>query len=109
MKKRILVVEDDREIRELLKNFLAEKEYIVSEAKNGNEASELMDKEQYDIILLDMMLPYKSGEELIQELRAAKDVQKRKTPVIVISAKTMLDTRLDVLRMGADDYICTNF
>ena len=99
MKKRMLVVEDDREIRELLKNFLAEKEYIVSEAKNGNEASELMDKEQYDIILLDMMLPYKSGEELIQELRAAKDVQKRKTPVIVISAKTMLDTRLDVLRM----------
>ena len=46
MKKRMLVVEDDREIRELLKNFLAEKEYIVSEAKNGNEASELMDKEQ---------------------------------------------------------------
>ena len=109
MKKRMLVVEDDREIRELLKNFLAEKEYIVSEAKNGNEASELMDKEQYDIILLDMMLPYKSGEELIQELRAAKDVQKRKTPVIVISAKTMLDTRLDVLRMGADDYIIKPF
>ena len=50
MKKRILVVEDDREIRELLKNFLAEKEYIVSEAKNGNEASELMDKEQYILI-----------------------------------------------------------
>ena len=109
MKKRILVVEDDREIRELLKNFLAEKEYIVSEAKNGNEASELMDKEQYDIILLDMMLPYKSGEELIQELRAANDAQKRKTPVIVISAKTMLDTRLDVLRMGADDYIIKPF
>ena len=57
MKKKMLVVEDDREIRELLKNFLAEKEYIVSEAKNGNEASELMDKERYDIILLDMMLP----------------------------------------------------
>ena len=50
MKKRILVVEDDREIRELLKNFLDEKEYIVSEAKNGNEASELMDKEQYILI-----------------------------------------------------------
>lgn len=50
MKKRILVVEDDREIRELLKNYLDEKEYIVSEAKNGNEASELMDKEQYILI-----------------------------------------------------------
>ena len=57
MKKRMLVVEDDREIRELLKNFLAEKEYIVSEAKNGNEASELMDKEQYDIILLRTVPP----------------------------------------------------
>ena len=43
-------MEDDREIRELLKNYLDEKEYIVSEAKNGNEASELMDKEQYILI-----------------------------------------------------------
>lgn len=109
MQKNILVVEDDREIRELLKNFLVEKGYTLEEAENGKVASELIEKERYDIILMDMMLPYKSGDVLIKELRSSQDVKKSKTPVIVLSAKTMMDTRLDVLRMGADDYIIKPF
>jgi Response regulators consisting of a CheY-like receiver domain and a winged-helix DNA-binding domain len=107
--KRVLIVEDDREIRGLLKDFLEENKYEVSEAKDGNVASELINNEKYDIILMDMMLPFKSGDILIQELRELKDTAKSSTPVIVLSAKTMKDTRLEVLRMGADDYIIKPF
>ena len=100
--KNVLVVEDDREIRNLLVNYLKENDYIVSAAKDGRAASELINNEKYDIILMDMMLPYKSGDILIKELRNSEDAAKASTPVIVLSAKSMKDTRLEVLRMGAD-------
>ena len=107
--KRVLVVEDDGEIRTLLKNYLQENGFEVVEAKDGRVASQLIEEEHYDIILMDMMLPYKSGDILIQELRDCKNKEKSRTPVIVLSAKTMKDTRLEVLRMGADDYIIKPF
>ena len=107
--KKVLIVEDDREIRSLLKNYLLENEFEVAEAKDGNAASTLIAEEKYSIILMDMMLPYKSGDVLIKELRSLKDSARSKTPVIVLSAKTMKDTRLEVLRMGADDYIIKPF
>ena len=107
--KRVLVVEDDREIRKLLKDYLEEHEYLVTEAAEGRTASELIESNCFDVVLMDMMLPYKSGDVLIRELRESKDVDKSKTPVIVLSAKSMKDTRLEVLRMGADDYIIKPF
>ena len=107
--KKVLVIEDDREIRSLLANFLTENEYEVDEAENGKVASEKIAAYKYDIILMDMMLPYKSGDVLIKELRGSSDSEKKKTPVVVISAKSMKDTRLEVLRMGADDYIIKPF
>ena len=87
--KKVLIVEDDREIRSLLKNFLIENEFDVTEAKDGNVASTLIAEEEYNIILMDMMLPYKSGDVLIKELRSLKDSARKATPVIVLSAKTM--------------------
>ena len=107
--KNVLIIEDDREIRKLLTDFLESNEYSITQAENGRTASEIMGKEYFDIILMDMMLPYKSGAELIKELRESEDSARRNTPVIVISAKTMKDTRLEVLRMGADDYIIKPF
>ena len=107
--KRVLVVEDDREIRNLLSDFLSENKYNVTEAKDGEIASKLINEECFDIILMDMMLPYKSGDVLIKELRDSEDKEKRMTPVIVLSARTMKDIRLEVLRMGADDYIIKPF
>ena len=107
--KNVLIVEDDREISSLLVNYLKENDYIVSAAKDGRAASELINNEKYDIILMDMMLPYKSGDILIKELRNSDDAAKASTPVIVLSAKSMKDTRLEVLRMGADDYIIKPF
>ena len=107
--RKVLIVEDDGEIRGLLTNFLSENDFEVNEAKDGKVASDFIANEKYDIILMDMMLPFKSGDVLIRELRDSKDKAKSVTPVIVLSAKTMKDTRLEVLRMGADDYIIKPF
>ena len=104
MREKILVVEDDKEISRLLTSFLEQSGYETMAAFEGNTASALMSKEKFALILMDLMLPYKSGEELIKELRGFSD-----TPVIVLSAKSMIETRLEVLRVGADDYIIKPF
>ncbi len=104
MNNRILIVEDDEQISELLSSFLTQNGYDTTTAGDGNKASLLMKKQDYDIVLLDLMLPKKSGEELIKELRRYSDV-----PVIVLSARSMLETRLEMLRLGADDYILKPF
>ncbi|MGN0657091.1 MAG: response regulator transcription factor [Ruminiclostridium sp.] len=101
---KILIVEDDKEISRLLCEFLGEKGYETTACREGKSASDTMKKGGFDIILMDLMLPYKSGEELIKELRSYSD-----TPVIVLSAKSMLETRLEALRLGADDYILKPF
>ncbi len=101
---KILVIEDDKEINKLLTDFLTKNGYEITSAVEGKTASSIIKSEQFDLMLTDLMLPYKSGEILIKELREASDC-----PVIVISAKSMLETRLEVLRLGADDYIIKPF
>lgn len=103
-KKRMLIVEDNRDISTMLAEFLTEHGYEVECAHEGRQASCFIKDNEYDIILMDLMLPYKSGDSLIKELRERGD-----TPVICISAKSDMDTRLEVLRMGADDYILKPF
>lgn len=100
----ILIVEDDKEISNLLASFLKQNGYEVRVALDGREATARFAEQEYDLILMDLMLPFKSGEQLIKELR-----QHANTPVIVLSAKTMMETRLEVLRLGADDYILKPF
>lgn len=104
MNGRILVVEDDSEISRLLCSCLQENGYTAEAALDGNIASSAMKKQSYDLILMDLMLPHKDGEQLIKELREYSDI-----PVIVLSAKSMMETRLEVLRLGADDYILKPF
>lgn len=104
MSKRVLIVEDDKEINSILQNFLEQKGYEVWTALDGHAATGKMAEREYDLILMDLMLPFKSGERLIKELR-----EYSRTPVIVLSAKTMLETKLEVLRLGADDYILKPF
>jgi DNA-binding response OmpR family regulator len=103
-KGRILIVEDDREINKLLSGFLTENDYETISVYNGRAASEKMATNNYDLILMDLMLPYKDGKTLIEELREYSDC-----PVVVLSAKSMMNTRLEVLRIGADDYIMKPF
>lgn len=104
MKLKIAVIEDDREISKILKELLEKSGYEVTQGFDGDEASRLLRGGSFDLVLMDLMLPYKSGERLIGELREVSG-----TPVIVISAKSMMETKLEVLRLGADDYIIKPF
>lgn len=101
---RILIVEDDHEINKLLADFLQKNGYETDSAEDGGKASLLLRKQDFDLVLMDLMLPYKSGEHLIKEFREYSQI-----PVIVLSAKSMMETRLEVLRLGADDYILKPF
>lgn len=101
---RILIVEDDREINRLLADFLQRNGYETESAEDGSKASLLLNNGNFELVLMDLMLPYKSGEQLIKEFRKESQI-----PVIVLSAKSMMETRLEVLRLGADDYILKPF
>lgn len=101
---RIALVEDDPDISRMLTDFLTQKGCTVTAAADGNSAARLLEENVFDLILMDLMLPNRSGDSLIAELRERSD-----TPVIVISARSLLETRLAVLRLGADDYIMKPF
>lgn len=100
----ILVIEDDENINGLLCNILKRSGYEVQSALNGWDGYELAMHNQYRLILMDLMLPMKSGEEILRELRTRKN-----TPVIVLSAKNTVYNRIELLRLGADDFICKPF
>ena len=96
----ILVVEDDPDINKLLCRVLTGAGYDCRPAYSGSEAALWTGQYDYDLILLDLMLPGLTGEELITQLR-----QRKTMPIIVLSAKTGLEDRVNVLRLGADDFI----
>lgn len=104
MKANIAIIEDDKDISSILANILKENGYSYKQAYDGSQAMKLLKNESFDLVLMDLMLPYVNGETLIYELRKISD-----TPVIVISAKSMMETKLEVLRLGADDYIIKPF
>ncbi|MBP7186816.1 MAG: response regulator transcription factor [Ruminococcus sp.] len=104
MKANIAIIEDDKDISSILANILNENGYSYKQAYDGSQAMKLLKNESFDLVLMDLMLPYVNGETLIYELRKISD-----TPVIVVSAKSMMETKLEVLRLGADDYIIKPF
>ena len=104
MQKSILIVEDDSDINALLKRMLENEGFSVIQAFSGTEARMILSMNQYDLVLLDLMLPGISGEEVLKEVR-----KQGKTPVIVLTAKDTIDDKVDVLRGGADDYVTKPF
>lgn len=102
--KKILIIEDDQEISMLLSEILRKSNFETVVAYSGTEGLLQLENNMYDLILLDLMLPGKSGEELINEIR-----EKSSIPIIVISAKVDIDHKVKVLKMGADDYITKPF
>lgn len=100
----ILVVEDDKEINALLCNILKQDGYDTVSAFSGTQAMFAFQKNQLDMVLLDLMLPEISGEELLKSYRHVSN-----TPVIIISAKNETAVKVDMLRTGADDYIAKPF
>lgn len=96
----ILVVEDDQNINRLLCKILEDGGYCCRPAFSGSEAMLWAGQYDYDLILLDLMLPGLTGEEFIAELRKSRTM-----PIIVLSAKAGLESRVNVLKLGADDFI----
>ena len=96
----ILVVEDDPDINKLLCRIVSDAGYDCRPAFSGTEADLLAGQYDYDLILLDLMLPGLTGEEFIARLRRGKTM-----PVIVLSAKAGVEDRVNVLKLGADDFI----
>jgi len=101
---KILIVEDNKDVNTMLAEVLTGENYEVSSAYTGIEGLKKIKSEEYDLILLDIMLPYKSGDEILKEVRVFSDV-----PIIIISAKDMMGTKIELLRLGADDYITKPF
>jgi DNA-binding response OmpR family regulator len=101
---RILIVEDNKDVNLLLKETLLKEGYQVESAFDGIAGSKALNDSEYNLVLLDIMLPYKSGDEVLKDLRGYSDI-----PVIMISAKDMTSTKIDLLKLGADDYITKPF
>lgn len=104
MKEKILVVEDDVDINCILKRYLDLEGYQVISAYSGTEAKLQLSIDTFDLILLDLMLPGMTGEELIDEIRKNSE-----TPILILSAKNSLEDKVNALKNGADDYITKPF
>lgn len=97
-----MIVEDDAENNQMIKEYLEEHGYACVQAFSGSEAKLIFSMEEFDLVLLDLMLPGIPGEELVEAFS-------KKTPVIVLSAKSGLENKVDVLSAGANDYLCKPF
>jgi len=104
---KVLVVEDEGDIRELIRYNLAQEGFAVEEAADGAEALDRIERRKPDLLLLDLMLPHMSGLELCQRLRA--NAETTKLPIIVVTAKSAEVDRILGLEMGADDYVVKPF
>ena len=96
----ILIVDDDNRIRDLLRDYLSENNYIVSTAENADQAKERLKFLKFDIIILDVMMPGQNGYELTKEVK-----KQMKVPIILLTAKGEVENRIKGLELGADDYI----
>ena len=102
---RILLVEDDKMIAETVSNGLKTARYAVDWVNNGNTAEQALNSQQYDLVLLDLGLPGQDGLQVLKHLRQ----EKNNTPVLIVTARDDLDSRLAGLDGGADDYIIKPF
>ena len=98
---RILIIEDERKVAQFLKKGLQAESYTVDCAYDGSEGSFLARTEGYDAIILDVMLPKKSGFDVLKEIRS----EGVRCPVLMLTAKSELDDRVQGLNLGADDYL----
>ena len=96
----VLIVDDDDRIRDLLKDYLTDNNYIVSTAENAEEAKNKLEYLKFDLIILDVMMPGQDGYSLTRDIK-----KKKKLPVILLTAKGEVENRIKGLELGADDYL----
>lgn len=106
MKERLLIIDDQKEMRQLLKVCIQHKGYEMIEAESGTEALEKIKNQKFDLVLLDIMMPNKDGFEVLKEIRADIDP---KLPVIMLTALGETDKVVKGLQLGADDYVVKPF
>ena len=99
-KNHILVVDDDDRIRNLLRDYLTDNNYIISTAENADQAKNKLEYFKFDIIILDVMMPGQDGYDLTKEIK-----KKNKVPIILLTAKGEVENRIKGLELGADDYL----
>lgn len=104
MNEKVLIVEDDQQINKLLQIIMKKNNLEAVAAYSGTEGMLQLQMQDFDVILLDLMLPGVTGEELIAKIRETSAI-----PIIVISAKQEIDDKVQVLKLGADDYITKPF
>ena len=107
MRQKVLVVEDEADIRELLRYNLAQEGFMVEEAGDGAEALDRISRRAPDLLVLDLMLPQMSGLELCRRMRSNPETAK--LPILVVTAKSAEVDRILGLEMGADDYVVKPF
>ena len=105
MKKRILVIDDSPTLRKVLEYYLQKNNYFVKSANNGRVGLVLLEKEYFDLIILDMQMPIMSGEEVLIEMKN-KDI---KTPILILSAEKNEETMEMGLELGALFYMTKPF
>jgi len=103
--KKILLVEDDPNFGSILKDYLSLNDYEITMAKNGIEGLEKFRKEDFDLCILDVMMPYKDGFTLAKEIREKND----QVPIIFLTAKTLKEDVLKGYKAGGDDYLTKPF
>ena len=104
MQRKILIVEDEERLRNLIRDYLLKEKYEVDLAGNGEEGLLMAMKKEYDLILLDIMMPFMDGFDMLKNLRKKKD-----TRVYFLTAKTMDEDLVTAYKIGADDFIAKPF
>jgi two-component system response regulator TctD len=102
---KLLLIEDTADLAEAIQTLLTRAGHAVTCIADGEEASEVLRDTAYDLVILDLNLPGKDGTRILKELRA----RKQRTPVLVITARSAIDDRIDLLDLGADDYLVKPF
>lgn len=100
----ILIIEDNKDVNLMLAEALTDVGYHVTSVFTGVDGMNEIKNNLYDLVLLDVMLPYKSGDEILRDMRKFSEI-----PVIIISAKDIVGIKIDFLKLGADDYITKPF
>lgn len=104
MESKVLIVEDDTDINNVIREALEKEGFLCQQAFSGTEALLLLKEEDFQVIIMDLMLPGLPGEELLLEIRKKKD-----TPVLVLSAKDQMESKVGLLTSGANDYMTKPF
>lgn len=102
---RILLVEDTADLAEAVVTQLTRAGHAITLAADGEEASDLLRGDRFDLVILDLTLPRKDGATILREIRARRD----RTPVLVTTARSAIDDRISLLDLGADDYLVKPF